>query len=185
MNEGLLGFPRGYGLTPNQPGFDALAVVKFRDLTEFIIDNCFTPTYAFYRLMVDFSSWSSTTTIIYQFRSSGNTYTSADYDTQIASAASGTVAGTAATAGTSARIGSMYATPGVGSFSLDIVNPQRDARTTSFSQAVGVNSTTNVVWESTATQMRVNTAMQGIRLTSANGLAVFTGTARVYGYRLP
>ena len=184
MNEGMLGFPRGYGLTPNQPAFDSVISVKFADVTEVIIDNCFTPSYASYRLMVDFNAWSSTTTIIYQFRSSNNTFALGNYETQIASSSGGTVTGVTSQT-TSARIGSMYATPGVGSVALDIINPQRDARTTSFSQAVGVNGTTGVVWESTATQMQVTTAMQGIRISSANGLAVFTGTARIYGYRLP
>lgn len=186
MNEGLLGFPRGYGLTPNQPAFDSVLSVKFADVTELVIDNCFTPPYAHYRLMLDFTAWSSTTTVIYQFRTGGGgTYASADYDTQIASSSSSSITGSAVTAGTSSRIGSMYSTPGVGSVALNVINPQRDARTTTFSEAVGVNGTTSVVWESTACQMRVNTAMTGIRVTSANGLASFTGTARIYAFRLP
>ena len=181
----MLGFPRGYGLTPNQPAFDALSVVKFYDVTEVIIDNCFTPPYAHYRMMVDFTAWSSTGTVIYQFRSSGNTYTSGDYDTQVFSAAGSSPTASASTSGTSSRVASMWSTPGIGSFSLDLMNPQRDVRTTTFSQAVGVNGTTNAQWESDCLQMRVTTPMQGIRFTSANGLAVFTGTIRLYGFRLP
>lgn len=185
MNEGMLGFPRGYGLTPNQPSFDSILSVNFAAVTEVILDNCFTPPYAHYRLMLDFSAWSTNSNMVYQFRTANGTpYISADYDTEIMNAQAASQSASGALAQTSARVGQMYSSPGVGACVVDFINPQRIARTVSFSQATSMNSTTAAVWESDATLMKVTTQMTGLRVTASDGLAVFTGTARLYGYRL-
>jgi hypothetical protein len=167
-------------------GLDYITQTAFSAVTQVIIDNCFTATYANYRLVLDLSAMSANDVILYQWRtggSSGSTYGSANYDNQIVYSEGGLVGSLAQMGQVFGRIGYCYATPGFGAYPMEIINPYAALRTQVLANTNTVNGTTNVTWEANNSVMRVTDSFTGIRIGNLNGTRTMTGRLRVYGYR--
>ena len=160
-------------------GLVYVAKATFSASTAQNIDSCFTTTYNHYLIQGSFTT-SADATLYYLLRdgTTTNTGTNVDNVEYYQSWGSGTVTGQFASGQTGSRFGYVDATYG-GSFSLWLYNPQLAAYT--FGDYVGNGGDYGVRGNSRHT---VNTAYEGIRITTSAGTATLTGTVTVYGARL-
>ena len=147
------------------------------------IDNCFTSTYANYRIMLDLTSFSSNDTFLFQFRDSGGAVGTANYDWQLLEYAGTAITGLGQAAGTWSRLSFSYASPGYVFSIIDIFNPQASLRTQWNANSSSQNGTTATLVNNVARHFRTTGSMTGIRFGTLNGTYTFSGKARVYGYR--
>lgn len=170
----------------NNGGLVYITETSFTAQTAVIVDNCFTSTFANYRLELDLSAMSADDVYLFQWRtggSSGSTYGTADYDYQLQETFSTSVTAVAGLGSTWHRISYGYATPGYLAASIDIFNPQAAKRVQFISQAMTVNGTSFVLVDQVLGVNRVTTSFTGIRIGNLIGNRQMTGTLRIYGYR--
>ena len=143
------------------------------------IDDCFTTSFDHYLIVGSFTS-NADATLYYLLRDGTTTNTGTNTDNVEYYQAWGvaTVTGQVASAQTGSRFG--YADLTYGStFALTIFNPK--AATYTFAEYVSSGGDYAVRGNVRHT---VNTAYEGIRITTVTGTAQLTGTITVYGYRL-
>lgn len=167
-------------------GLVYITETSFTAQTSVIVDNCFTSTYANYRIVLDLSAASATDLILFQWRtggSSGSTYGTADYDNQILEAQGATVTGSASMGVVYGRLGYVYGTPGYFFSVVDLINPQAAFRAMFSCASSSPNGTTNILQANNSGQNRVTTSFTGIRIGNLIGTTTMTGRLKIYGYR--
>lgn len=163
---------------PSDPGLAFITASTFTGSTGVNVNNCFTSTYDWYRILLRFTS-SASADVLLRLRLSG-TDAATDYVRQLAQFDASTVSTARSTAQT-AHIVATGSTTGHHQSSVDVFAPAI-ATPTTFSQQHGRDVAGTAI--SHFVNMgghNVSTAYDGFSLIPASGN--ITGTVRVYGYR--
>lgn len=169
---------------PNTPGLVYVAGTAFSAVSSVSVNNCFTSTYANYRVTIELSAMSATSgaALRARLRVSGSDNSSSNYyfnGPDVATSSTQTVGVTrSAGLGTWWTWGSDNANPGFSS--IDVFNPQLSVKT-AFAGSFSAASTTDFRFNALGGLMSVTTAYDGFTLLPDSG--TITGTVRVYGYR--
>jgi len=164
------------------PGLQYITGQTFTAVTSVSVNNCFTSTYAHYKIIFTMSSKSDTSNMRIRLRVSGTDNSSSNYYFNGAEAASDTATTIGATRSnglaTSFILGPIGSGPGASDVTL--YNPFA-------SEATFLNASTvcqydsNIMVRFMGGRMTVTTSYDGFTLFPDTGTV--TGTVRVYGYR--
>lgn len=158
---------------PSGGDFIKITSSSFSASSAVSVDNCFTSTYANYRIIFNVTSASVDAVINFRFRASGSDNTTSNYNAYIRY--NGATAGNFATsAGNTFYIADGYTTGE--SFVIDILNPQV-AQNSIFHLLGNLNINYGLVGSGAFT---TTTQFDGIKFYPASGN--ITGTIAIYGY---
>lgn len=146
------------------------------------ISNCFSSTYAAYRVVVTNLSHSTANNLILRFSAGGTDTTGTNYYTQRSEVTGGAVSGVSITG--SSAVFPTYANSSAGSFvafSFDVINPQAATPTTVTGGASRIDGGTGLYMVTFSGLLNDTTAYDGISLVGNTGN--ITCNMRVYGYR--
>lgn len=165
-------------------GLTLITAQSFSAASAVNVNNCFTSTYANYRVTIELSAMSATSgaALRARLRVSGSDNSSSNYyfnGPDVATSSTQTVGVTrSAGLGTWWTWGSDNANPGFSS--IDVFNPQLSVKT-AFAGSFSAASTTDFRFSALGGLMSVTTAYDGFTLLPDSG--TITGTICVYGYR--
>jgi hypothetical protein len=156
--------------------------------SSFIVDNVFTSAFTNYRIVYDFSvSTNAARSLNMQFRSSGSTISTADYQSvsdgalpQGGTSRTGSFFGALNSTSLTIMPDAYYAGPNNFSFSADVINPQVAKFSNVHGNYMG-QTAANLVFGNYGGSYTGTTAMDGFTFFTTSG--TMTGTVRIYGYR--
>lgn len=172
-----MGISAGLGSGALLPGLVPIVTKSFGGATGINIDGCFNGTYRSYCIVADYTTPSSTT-IIYELRSSGTTNTGANVQSLQEYMVWGSTSYYAnqLTNQTYSYFG--YSNADGGGTTMNLYGPYLAKYTyTNSENALADYRSTS--WS----KHSVNTQYDGIRIASFGGAAAITGSVTVYGYR--
>lgn len=158
---------------------NAAGQVTFTGASSVSLNGVFTSTYDNYKILFQ-GSCSIAADLAVRMRLSGTDNTTSNYQHQQVVGSSTTVSGSRATNGTSARIGEIYPTTSISTFSVDFFNPAIAVPTSFFTNA-GLQSNTSIAISIEHNAHNVATAFDGLTFIPSSGN--LTGTLSVYGYK--
>ena len=163
-------------------GLNYITGASFSAASEFVVDSCFTSTYANYKIIIDYDGSVATATQLRgQFRTGGSNNTTTNY---------GYLLNISTEANTNAiswqGFGSVnificgYVMNNYGQVTIELTNPQtaQETRFTSVGMAFGG---TNSYLTTIGGAFDATTSFDGIRIFPNSG--TFTGNYRIYGYQ--
>jgi hypothetical protein len=163
-------------------GLSLITAQTFSAVTSFSLPTgTFSSTYANYRLIIDITAASATTSFTGRMRASGTDNSTANYNTMmtgVSSAGGGLVA--AGNALTSFVMGDILAAAPVNAYSFDIIAPNL-ARYTDFLGNMATSDATRFIAYAGGMSFAATTAFDSFSFIVAGG-ANITGDYRVYGY---
>jgi len=160
-------------------GLNPTATGTFSGATSFSVDNCFTSTWANYRIIVAITDITSAGTITMRLRASSSDDSTSNYDYQFLEAQTTTVTLYTSMAASSFRLTYSYSTPGDAMLVIDLTNPQATEMTQIQGRCSTVNGTTHMLRDSTDGYFRTTTAFDGFSILQGSNIA---GSYAVYGY---
>ena len=160
-------------------GLNPTAIGTFSGATSFSVDNCFTSTWANYRIIVAITDITSNGTITMRLRVSSSDNSTSSYDYQFMYKESTTVALATAMGGSSFRLNYSYGTPGDAMLVIDLTNPAAGEMTQVQSRGSTVNGTSHLEGEVTDGYFRAATVFDGFSILQGGN---FAGSYAVYGY---
>lgn len=163
--------------TDTPPGLELVTADTFSAVSSRSIDNCFTSTYANYRIVVFLDNASATSNALsLRLRASGTDTTTAYYWSEIYTAYNSTVTGGGGSNVSSVQWNYRLTTDLDFSASFDVTAPQLAKNTGIFGHSFGDN-----VGRTFSAYQGSTTQFDGITFFPGSG--TITGTIRVYGYR--
>ena len=160
-------------------GLNPTATGTFSGATSFSVDNCFTSTWANYRIVVAITDITSNGTITMRLRVSSSDNSTSSYDYQFLEAQSTSVSMYTSMGASSFRITYSYGTPGDAMLVIDVTNPAAGEMTQIQGRGSTVNGTSHVLRDSTDGYFRAATVFDGFSILQAGN---FAGSYAVYGY---
>lgn len=146
------------------------------------LSNCFSSTYAAYRVVVTNLTHTTANNLILRFSAGGTDTAGTNYYTQRSEVTGGAVTGVSITA--SSAIFPTYANSSAGSFvtlTFDVINPNVATTTTVIGGASRIDGATGLYMVTFSGLLNDNTSYDGISLVGNTGN--ISTTMRVYGYR--
>ena len=144
------------------------------------VDNCFTSTWANYRIVVAITDITSSGTFTMRLRASSSDDSTSNYDYQFEEAQTTTLSLATSMGASSFRLTYSYGTPGDAMIVIDLTNPQATEMTMIQSRGSTVNGTSHMLRDSTDGYFRTTTAFDGFSIGQDAGN--FAGSYAVYGY---
>ena len=160
-------------------GLNPTATGTFSGATSFSVDNCFTSTWANYRIVVAITDITSNGTITMRLRVSSSDNSTSSYDYQFLEAQSTTLSLSTSMGASSFRLTYSYGTPGDAMLVIDLTNPQATEMTQIQGRCSTVNGTSHMLRDSTDGYFRATTAFDGFSILQGSNIA---GSYGVYGY---
>jgi hypothetical protein len=148
------------------------------------IDNCFTSTYANYRIVVSINACSAAdTNVLFRLVDATTPVSSANYEYAAVGLSTGNVTENKnGAAETSFTLGSTSSSNAGFGLSLDIYKPQLAFATSATYQSINGYNTGRVYVNNGGAKFSLTTQLEGFQILSSSG--TFTGgTVAVYGYR--
>jgi peptidoglycan hydrolase-like protein with peptidoglycan-binding domain len=160
-------------------GLNPTATGTFSGATSFSVNNCFTSTWANYRIVIAVTDITSSGTITMRLRASSSDDSTSNYDYQFEEAKQTTLSLATSMGASSFRITYSYGTPGDAMLVIDLTNPQATEMTQVQGRGSTVNGTTHVLRDPTDGYFRTTTAFDGFSILQGSNIA---GSYAVYGY---
>lgn len=162
-------------------GLNLIATSTFSAAASVSVNNCFTSTYANYRVLINISAATANADFYMRYRVGGVDATGSDYVTQRIQQSGGTVSGSG-TGATQAYIGILSNPyPTASATTIDVLDPQIAAWSKIMGSYMYQDSGTSVYNHYISVVHRAATAYDGFSLIPSSGNV--SGTVRVYGYR--